>query len=53
MRHEERVQHLLDQYVAHLRQQWAQNPWALPWWLMREHLAYPAVTIEKCEVNTL
>ncbi|MFN8492877.1 MAG: AMP-binding protein [Caldilineaceae bacterium] len=53
MRHEERVQHLMDQYVAHLRQQWAQNPWALPWWLMGEHLAYPSVTLEKCEVNTI
>ena len=53
MRYEERVQHLLDQYIAHLRRQWAKNPWALPWWLMREHLAYPPVTIEKCEVNNL
>jgi KDO2-lipid IV(A) lauroyltransferase len=39
--HEDRVQHLMLQYVAHLRQQWARNPWALPWWLMTEHLAYP------------
>lgn len=43
MRYEERVQHLMDQYVAHLRQQWARNPWALPCWLMSEHLAYPLV----------
>jgi hypothetical protein len=43
MRYEDRVQHLMDQYVSHLRQQWARNPWALHWWLMREHLAYPPV----------
>jgi amino acid adenylation domain-containing protein len=41
MAYEARVQHLMLQYVAHLRQQWARNPWALPWWLMTEHLAYP------------
>lgn len=35
------VQHLTDQYIAHLQRQWARNPWAVPWWLMREHLAYP------------
>lgn len=50
MNYTERVQHLMNQYVAHLRQQWARNPWALPWWLMSEHLAYPPVTIEKSEV---
>jgi hypothetical protein len=42
MPYADRVQHLMDQYVSHLRQEWARNPWALPWWLMREHLAYPS-----------
>jgi hypothetical protein len=41
MRYEERVQHLMNQYIEQLRIQWAKNPWALPWWLMREQLAYP------------
>ncbi|MFN8443066.1 MAG: AMP-binding protein [Caldilineaceae bacterium] len=41
MSYTERVHHLMAQYVAHLREQWARNPWAVPWWLMREHLAYP------------
>lgn len=41
MRYDDRVQHLMNQYVSHLRQQWAKNPWALQWWLMREHLGYP------------
>jgi lauroyl/myristoyl acyltransferase len=41
MCYEERVQHLMNQYIEQLRIQWAKNPWALPWWLMREQLAYP------------
>jgi amino acid adenylation domain-containing protein len=43
MGYAERVQHLMKQYAAHLRQQWARNPWALPWWLMSEHLACPPI----------
>jgi lauroyl/myristoyl acyltransferase len=43
MSYAQQVQHLFDQYVTHLRQQWASNPWALPWWLLREHLAYPPI----------
>ena len=42
MNYKERVQYLMNQYVTHLRQQWARNPWALPWWLLNEHLSYPA-----------
>lgn len=53
MSHAERVQHLMDQYINQLRQQWARSPWALNWGVMSEHLAYPPVTIEKCEVNNL
>lgn len=53
MRYEERVQHLMDQYIEQLRRQWAQNPWTLPWWLMREHLAFPSVEVGKSEVYTL
>ena len=43
MNHAERVQHLMAQYIEQLRQQWARNPWALPWWLLGEHLAYPPI----------
>ncbi len=43
MSHTEQVQHLMNQYIKQLRQQWAKNPWALPWWLMSEHLACPPV----------
>jgi hypothetical protein len=43
MSHTEQVQHLMNQYIEQLRQQWAKNPWALPWWLMSEHLACPPI----------
>jgi thioesterase domain-containing protein len=43
MNHAERVQHLMAQYIEQLRQQWARNPWALPWWSLGEHLAYPPI----------
>jgi amino acid adenylation domain-containing protein len=43
MSHAERVQYLMEQYIAHLWLQWAKNPWALSWEVMREHLAYPPV----------
>ena len=43
MNHAVRVQHLMDQYINQLRQQWARNPWAITWEVMREHLAYPPV----------
>jgi amino acid adenylation domain-containing protein len=41
MSYAERVQYLMEQYIAHLRLQWVKNPWALSWEVMREHLAYP------------
>jgi hypothetical protein len=43
MSYAERVQYLMEQYIAHLRLQWAKNPWALSWEVMREHLAYQPV----------
>lgn len=43
MSQEERVQWLMEQYVTHLGLQWVKTPWAIPWALMREHLAYPPV----------
>lgn len=44
MSHAERVQQLMTQYIAHLRQQWSHNPWAIPWQRMRDHLAYPVIS---------
>ena len=38
-----RVEHLSNQYLAHLERAWRAVPWALPWDQMKAHLAFPSV----------
>ncbi|MBX3014592.1 MAG: amino acid adenylation domain-containing protein [Caldilineaceae bacterium] len=39
--HAQRVEKIVAQYVAFLRQQWIEAPWLVPWHQMERHLTYP------------
>ncbi len=41
-----RVERLVLQYVDGLRQMWAETPWLVPWYQMKQHLAYPASKVD-------